>query len=163
MWYMNSLIWNVQSQMWVQEKLISNSNKNTHLYTVHGYIKVITTAKYFNKYFLSPPKQGSRQKDMKLCMRKCRLRASCPARCRWESCRHSQPWALRRNSPIPQTRVLKSCKHLLDLWTKTQARNEPGEMKQALVECHTRPDLLLQLSFIILKIHVLRDELTFAA
>lgn len=44
-----------------------------------------------------------------------------------------------------------------------QYSNEPGEMKQALAECHTsyRRDLLLQLSFIILKIHFLRDELTF--
>lgn len=67
------------------------------------------------------------------------------------------------NSPIPQTRGLESCKHLLDLWTKTQACNEPGEMKQAFVERHMRRDLLLQLSFIILKIHFLRDELIFVA
>lgn len=36
-------------------------------------------------------------------------------------------------------------------------------MKQAFVERHMRRDLLLQLSFIILKIHFLRDELTFVA
>lgn len=67
------------------------------------------------------------------------------------------------NSPIPQTHGLESCKHLLDLRTKTQAHNEPGEMKQAFEERHTRRDLLLQLSFIVLKIHFLRDELTFVA
>lgn len=69
------------------------------------------------------------------------------------------------NSPIPQTHELESCKHLLDLWTKTQARNEPGGMKQAFEERHTRRDLLLQLSFIVLKKkkHFLRDELTFVA
>lgn len=106
-------------------------------------------------------------------LRTCSVWASCPARCLWESCRHSQPRAPHRIAPIPETRGLESCKHLFVCVcvcireTKTQAHmqysNEPGEMKQALAECHTsyRRDLLLQLSFIILKIHFLRDELTF--